>query len=146
MVRPAGAAYSGGMKNTNSQDDLTILLVEDNPTFAHAVQQYLSLIDHVKVVGHAMNGPQAISMTLTLRPDLLLLDISLGGMSGFDIARHVAELTHRPRIIFLTMHDQPAYREQAKQLGAQGYVLKDEFVQQLPPMLETLAGNRPQFV
>lgn len=127
---------------SSSFSKLSIVLVEDNPTFAQAVRQFLSLLSRCEVVAHAASGPQAIALTLNHQPDLLLLDISLGGMSGFDIAKQMATLTRAPALVFLTMHDQPAYREQARALGALGFVLKDHFVEDLPPVLDHLMASR----
>jgi CheY-like chemotaxis protein len=79
---------------------------------------------------------------MTHKPDLMLLDISLGGMSGFDVARNIAALDQPPAFIFLTMHDQLAYREKAQKLGALGFVLKDHFVDDLPPILDYLLASR----
>jgi len=66
----------------------------------------------------------------------------LGGMSGFDVAKSMTSLTRAPAFVFLTMHDQPAYREQARSLGALGFVLKDHFVEDLPPILDHLLASR----
>jgi len=145
LIAGAGVrTYIGAMEQrvNTPAPTLSIVLVEDNAVFAQAVQQYLSLLGHVRVAGHAINGPQAIAMTLQYQPDVLLLDISLGGMSGFDVARSVVELQWPPRLVFLTMHDQEAYREKARSLGAMGYVLKDRFVQDLPPLLDALLDSK----
>ncbi len=140
--RTAQLVYIGGMDSQPiaATGPLSILLVEDNPVFAKAVQQYLGLIGGLRVVGHALNGPQAIALTLEHHPDLLLLDISLGGMTGFDVAHSFAAMKNAPKIVFLTMHDQLAYRAQAQALGALAYVLKDNFVQDFPCILEGLSG------
>ncbi len=121
---------------------LQVLLVEDNPTFATAVQDFLGLVNGVQVVGHALDGPQAISQTLQLHPQLILMDVGLNGMSGFDVASLVLGLDAPPAVIFLSMHDGEAYRTRARKLGASGFVSKANFATDLFPLIDQLIEQR----
>jgi len=120
---------------------ISILLVEDNATFAGSVKEYLALVPGVMVVGHALNGPQAISQVLELHPELILMDISLHGMTGFEIADLVLGLERAPKVIFLSMHDDEAYRAKARKLGASGFVSKADFPAALLPILEQFTSQ-----
>lgn len=138
MVLCITDAYSGPMSPHRSYQPLEILLVEDNQTFADAVKAFLEGVNGVKVVGHALNGPQAISLAMQLHPHLVLMDIGLGGMSGFDVAGLLLDLQRPPLVIFLSMHDGEAYRQKAKRMGADGFVSKANFAEELFPLIDTV--------
>ena len=120
---------------------LRILLVEDNPTFLMAVCQFLDRAAGMRVVGLAHNGAQALALAAELQPDLVLLDIALPQMSGLEVARAMLAWPQPPRIVFLSMHDQAAYREAARDLGVQGLVGKADFVAALLPILEEVMSD-----
>jgi len=119
-----------------------ILLVDDNQTFAASVKQFLSILQGAAVVGHATNGMDALELAATLTPDLILLDIGLPDMSGLDIAKALQAWPSPPKVIFLTMHNNQAYRDAAEKVGAAGFVSKANFVSQLFPMIEDLVRQR----
>ena len=120
---------------------LRILLVEDNPTFLMAVRQFLNRAQGMRVVGQAHNGVQALSLAAELQPDLVLLDMALPQMSGLEVARAMLAWVQPPRIVFLSMHDQSAYREAARDLGVPGFVGKADFVAALLPILEEVMSD-----
>jgi DNA-binding NarL/FixJ family response regulator len=130
------------MVTTPNYEPLEILLVEDNQTFATAVKDFLTLVNGVKLVGHATNGTQAISQTMQLHPQLILMDIGLHGMNGFEIASLVLDLARPPMVIFLSMHDGEAYRNKAKKMGADGFVSKTNFATDLFPLIDRLIEKR----
>ena len=117
---------------------LRILLVEDNPTFLMAVRQFLDRAADIRVIGQAHNGVQALALAAELQPDLVLLDMALPQMSGLEVARAMLAWPQPPRIVFLSMHDQAAYREAARDLGVQGFVGKADFVAALLPIIEKI--------
>ena len=117
---------------------LRILLVEDNPTFLMAVRQFMDRAAGMRVVGLAHNGAQALALAAELQPDLVLLDMALPQMSGLEVARAMLAWPQPPRIVFLSMHDQAAYREAARDLGVQGFVGKADFVAALLPIIEKI--------
>ena len=125
------------------QAPLRTLLVEDNATFANSVMDYLRQMPQVKVVGHATNGPTAICNYLDLLPQLVLMDIGLHGMTGFQIADLMLGGERPPRIIFLSMHNEEAYRIKAQKMGCFGFVNKSEFPEALPPLIDRLLGTTP---
>ena len=98
-------------------DDHTLLrdgvrrLLEDAPDFA--------------VVGEAGDASEALKQVIEHRPDIILLDISMPGMSSFEAARLIEEHCAGTRIVFLTMHEDEEYLTQALRSGASGYLLKD---------------------
>jgi DNA-binding NarL/FixJ family response regulator len=77
------------------------------------------------VVGEAADASEALKQVLEYRPDLILLDISMPGMSSFEAARLIEEHCAGTRIVYLTMHEDSEYLMQALRSGASGYLLKD---------------------
>lgn len=118
---------------------LKILLVDDNHSFLHAVQRFLGTLPGVEVVGRAYNGHEAQEQAERLRPDLVLLDVVMPGMDGFQTARALKFGAHPPRIVFLSMHDNAGYRDMARLHGAEAFVNKADFGTDLIPILQTLA-------
>lgn len=121
-----------------------ILLVDDNPTFLTAVWQLLDMLPGVEVIGEAHDGREALVKATELKPDLLLLDIAMPEMTGIAVALRIKGWTQAPRIVFLSMHDSPAYRDAALNLGALGLVGKADLVDGLLPILERLVADDTQ--
>jgi DNA-binding NarL/FixJ family response regulator len=117
---------------------IRILLVDDNVVFLAAVKSFLQMLDGVEVVAEAHGGRQAIALALQLQPDLVLLDIAMPDLNGLEVAKAMAESLLPPRIVFLSMHDNPSYRRAAKELGAFAYVGKGDFVSDMTPILDGL--------
>jgi two-component system response regulator NreC len=86
-------------------------LLEDDPDFT--------------VVGEASDAAQALELVLESRPDLVLLDVSMPGMSSFEAGRLIEENCAGTRIVYLTMHEDREYGQRAPRSGASGYLLKD---------------------
>jgi DNA-binding NarL/FixJ family response regulator len=121
---------------------LTILLADDNATFAAAIRQFLQMVPGAEVVGQAQTGREALVLAQQLRPDLAVLDIGMPDMSGLEVARQMQNWPLAPHIIFMSIHDGAAYRATARELGAIAYVGKTDFVADLLPMLEHLIAQQ----
>ena len=121
---------------------LKILLVDDNLTFMVAVSQFLTTLPNTQLVGQACDGREALSKSEQLQPDLILLDISMPGMNGLEVARCLQEQSHPASVVFLTMHDCPDYRMAAASLGVAGFVGKSSLAVDLPPIIERLLANQ----
>lgn len=77
-----------------------------------------------EVVGEAPDGAAAVTMVRTLRPDLVLMDISMPGMDGMEATRQIKALCPEVKVLVLTMHDDAGYLRQVLEAGASGYILK----------------------
>ncbi len=119
---------------------LRVMLVDDSKTFAAAVRQFLDRVPGLEIVGQAHDGKEALIQVAANHPDVLLLDIAMPGMNGLELARALRMQARVPRIIFLSMQDNRAYREAALEMGAD-FVGKSEFVAELIPMLEQMAAT-----
>lgn len=119
---------------------LRILLVDDSLTFVGAVRQFLALLPGASVVGEAHDGKDAIEKVRTLSPDLVLLDVSMPGVSGVEVARTLRLWSQPPSVVFLSMHDASAYQTMADELGALAYINKSDFVLRLLPIIERMVA------
>lgn len=98
---------------------LRTVVVDDEKLARDRVRGFLRALGEVEVVGEATNGPEAMHVIETLRPDLVVLDIQMPGLDGFGVLRG---LSHRPEVIFATAYD--TYAIQAFEVQAVDYLLK----------------------
>ncbi len=99
-----------------------VILADDNPEILKIAQSVLE--PHYLVVGMYLDGAAAIRDGMMLDPDIAVLDVSLGSLSGFEIARQIRRLRPSTHIVFLTVHEQPEFIEAGRQVGADAYVFK----------------------
>lgn len=101
---------------------MRILIADDHRVVRTGLRMLLESHPGFEVVGEASNGLETLQMTRRLRPDLVILDISMPNGSGLAYLRELSPLT---RVLVLTMHDDAAYVRQVVQAGGSGYVLKE---------------------
>ena len=104
---------------------LRIVIAEDQAMVLGALAALLEIEPDLAVVGQAANGKAALSLTLQHRPDLLLTDIEMPGLSGLDVAAELKRLGSPTRVIILTTFARAGYLRRALEAGASGYLLKD---------------------
>lgn len=105
---------------------LRLLLVDDNHEFVEQATQWLSVHPWIEIVGRAYSGQEALDQVTGLQPDLVLMDVAMAGLNGLETTRRIKQQLNAPRIVLLTMHDIPAYREEAQAADADGFVPKSE--------------------
>ena len=105
-----------------TQNPLRILIAEDSPLASQIIQTMLASLGHT-VVGRAENGLQALEMSQTLQPDLVLMDISMPELDGLDATRLLQEKCPRP-VVLLTSVDDPEIISRASHSGAGAYLVK----------------------
>jgi len=99
-----------------------VLLADDNAGILRAISR--TLAPDFEIVGMAADGRAALDMVARLDPDIVVLDISMPGLNGFEAAEELKRYGWRAKIVFLTMHDDDEFIVQAIRCGATGYVLK----------------------
>lgn len=99
-----------------------VLVADDVPEIIENVRELLR--DRYEVIGSAGNGQHALGRTSTLNPDVLVLDISMPILNGFEVARRIRESNCSAKIVFFTIHEDREYVDAAFACGACGYVLK----------------------
>lgn len=128
--------------STVKQADFTmikILIVDDHPYFRKRLKAFLVDQPGLEVVGEASDGLAALSAAKALKPDIVLLDIKMGGMNGLSVARHLKTMLPEVHVIFLSQYDLDAYREAAQEAGASAYLAKKDLVENLLPTIQRVA-------
>ncbi len=115
-----------------------ILVVDDSPMFLTTVVSLLQAADGIEVVGIARSGREALERVKELGPDHVLMDLAMAEVNGFEAARHLAMLPTRPRVIVMTAHAEEAYRTDALEAGADGFLFKSKLNDELVPLIRTL--------
>src|SRR5271155_4116708 len=101
------------------------VIADDHEMLRYGVRRLLEDAPDFTVVGEAGDAAEALKLVLEHRPDLVLLDISMPGMSSFEAGQLIEEHCAGTRIVYLTMHEDREYVQQALRSGASGYLLKD---------------------
>jgi len=125
LARPAPKEAASPMAKTQSEKSL-VLIVDDHPLFREGMRQMIDRNPPLKVCGEAANPAAAMKAVAELKPDLVLVDISLEGGDGIDLIKSLkAEYEELP-ILVISMHNESLYAERALRAGALGYVMKSE--------------------
>lgn len=104
---------------------IKIVLIDDHPLFRKGVRQMISDHPRFKVVGEAASGQQGLDLAQALRPDMVLIDINMKGMSGLETLRRLKATDLQARYIILTVSNSEEDLIEALRVGADGYLLKD---------------------
>jgi DNA-binding NarL/FixJ family response regulator len=122
---------------------LTLVLADDHRIVRQGLRALLAMESDVRLVGEAADGLEAVRLVTRLKPDILVLDLMLPGLSGLEVARRVVEQSPRTRVVVLSMHANEAYVAEALRAGAVAYVLKDSGAEELMRAVrEAFAGRR----
>jgi two-component system nitrate/nitrite response regulator NarL len=108
-----------------------VLIADDHLLFAEALESILSTDERFEVVALARDGREAVDRALELRPDIVLMDISMPVLDGFDATRLLREEWPKACVLMLTGSNARADVDRARQLGAVGYVTKDRIASEL---------------
>lgn len=120
-----------------------VLLVDDHPLMRRGINQLLSFEDEFEVVAEASNGADAVAQNHEHKPDLILLDLNMKGMSGLDTLNALRADECDATVVILTVSDSPADIEAIVKAGADGYLLKDTEPDELVELLkDSLRGNK----
>jgi len=104
---------------------IRILIADDHALVRQGIKRVLNFEDDIDVVGETGNGPETMTRTLMLQPDVLLLDLNMPGLNGLDVTRQLHSSKCKTMIIALTIHDNDNYVIEMLKNGASGYLLKD---------------------
>ena len=107
------------------KNEVRIVIADDHPLMRDGLRRAIEATANLKVVAEAGDGQTALDRIGSLNPDIAVLDIDMPLISGFDVARALREQGITTAIIFLTIHREEDFFNEALDLGAKGYVLKD---------------------
>ena len=118
-----------------------ILLVDDNAAMLARATTVLQT--SFVIVGAVQDGASALIAARILRPDVIVLDISMPGLSGFEVARRLRESGSTVPIVFLTVHNDEEFVRAARNAGGLGYVIKPRLAADLAPAVAEVLAHRP---
>jgi len=111
-------------KGAIMSDRINVLVVDDHVVVREGIKMVLTTDPELKVVGEASSGEEAVDRVKELKPHVVVMDIAMPGLSGFEATRLIREQNPDVKVLALTVHDSEAYVFQMLQAGAVGYVLK----------------------
>jgi DNA-binding NarL/FixJ family response regulator len=124
-------------------EEITIILADDNPHMRKSLRVLLTPCENFRVIGEAINGLEAVALVKDLRPSILLLDINMTPMNGFEAAEKISTNYPETKIIALSLHKQVSYCRNMLRMGASGYVTKSSSYQEIIDAInEVAAGGR----
>jgi two-component system response regulator NreC len=103
---------------------ITVILADDHDILRDGLRALLEMADDITVVGEARTGTEAVAEAERLRPQIVLMDISMPELDGVEASRRIRQRVPETRILFLTMHEADEYFFRALRAGASGYVIK----------------------
>jgi DNA-binding NarL/FixJ family response regulator len=108
-----------------TQKPIRVLVADDHMIVRAGIRHVVESESDFEVVGEAASGAEALSLASELLPDVVVLDISMPDQSGLDVAARLRRSAGPPRVLILSMHDNPEYVLESVRAGAHGYLLKD---------------------
>ena len=120
----------------------TVILADDHAIVRHGLRALLETEPGLSLIGEADDGLAAVRLVEQLKPDILIVDLMMPGLSGLEVMRQVRKCSPRTRIIVLSMHANEAYVLEALRNGALGYVLKGSEVRDLVRATQQVAAGR----
>src|ERR1700724_2592881 len=110
---------------------IRVFLTDDHTLFRQGIRTLISAEPDIEIAGESANAGEAVEQAVELRPDVLLLDISMPGMSSFQAIREIRKIRPETKVLLLTMYDDEDYLAEGMEAGANGYILKDSPAEQL---------------
>jgi DNA-binding NarL/FixJ family response regulator len=123
-----------------SSEPLTVLIADDNGLFARALEGLLESEESIRVIARAENGESAARLASELRPDVVLMDLSMPHVDGFEATSRIREEAPGTAIVVLTGSNDPDDVERAQSAGAVGYVTKDRILAELVGAIRSAAA------
>jgi DNA-binding NarL/FixJ family response regulator len=125
---------------TNLPETIRVLIADDHRLFAQALEAILAEDDRIAIAGHARDGREAVELAGKLEPDVILMDIAMPGMDGFQATRVITDQQPGTCVLMLTGSNSRSDVDRARKAGAAGYVTKDRIAAELiDAILEVVA-------
>ncbi len=119
----------------------TIVLVDDHAVVRAGVRRLLEQEPLFEVIGEAENGEKAYQIFGELKPDVMVMDLSMPGMGGLEAIRRILMRYEKAKILVLSMHEDLSFANQALKLGAKGYLIKNALADDLVKSIETVSNG-----
>jgi DNA-binding NarL/FixJ family response regulator len=121
---------------------LRVLIADDHRLFAEALEAILAADDRIEVVGQAGDGSKAVELTRTLDPDVVLMDVSMPVLDGFEATREIRAESEDTRVLMLTGSNSRADVDRSREVGASGYITKDRIASELVAAIVEVSRRR----
>ena len=128
-----------------SDDGLRVIIADDHAVVRQGIRAVLEEVEGLEVVAEAGDGIEALSLTEEHRPDVVVLDVTMPGKTGLEVAKELRDAGTGVRVLILSMHDEPEYVLEAVRAGADGYVLKDVAPAELRAAITAIHEGREYF-
>jgi DNA-binding NarL/FixJ family response regulator len=115
----------------NVSEGIRVLIADDHRLFGQALESILATDDRLEVVGHAGDGSEAVQLALAVDPDVILMDIAMPIMDGFQATKQIRKQRPQSRVLMLTASNSRTDLDRARKAGAAGYVTKDRIAAEL---------------
>ena len=138
-----GSPVGGG----SARPRVRILLADDSPDFRRQAARFLAAEPGYEVIAFAASGAEALEKSEQFKPDVILMDLSMPGMNGFEATRRLKARAGAPRVVIMTLNGGAPYRAFSEAALADGFISKAEFVEDVKALLQNLfpgsaAGSR----
>lgn len=120
---------------------LRVLIVDDHDLFVDALRALLETEQGIDVVATAPNGLEAVERVLELEPEVVLMDVSMPVLDGFEATRAIRKRAPSTRVLFVTGSNAEEDLERAREVGASGYISKDKIAAELVAAIRGAAGS-----
>jgi DNA-binding NarL/FixJ family response regulator len=118
---------------------IRLILVDDHEGFIRAVVRHLRRLEWVEVIGSAQDGQTAVAMVAEHKPDVVLMDMMMLGTGGLEATRQIKAAAHPPTVILMSHFDDAEHRDQALCAGADKFVSKMSFLDDIATSLKAMA-------
>ena len=124
---------------TEAKRPMRTILVDDYPPLLAALATLLRTHQSVEIVGRANNGTDGLKLAAEQNPDLVIIDFSMPDIDGVSVTRKLKASAHPPKVVVMSFHAEPEYRDMAIHAGADAYLVKTDIYHELMPLLERIA-------
>jgi len=129
-------------RSSQKPKPLRVLIADDHRLFTEALQAILASDERIEVVGQASDGSEAVALARTLDPDVVLMDVSMPVLDGFEATREIRATSDDTHVLMLTGSNSQADVDRSREVGASGYVTKDRIASELVAAIVEVARRR----
>jgi len=137
-------ANYGAEPNSTSSSSARIIIADDHDLVRESMRSLLGIEPDLRIIDEAKDGQETIELTRLQRPDLVLMDVRMPTVNGFEATQTIKEELPTTKVLFVSAYEDPSLDSEAIRAGADGYVLKLSLVQeQLAAIRGVLGGESP---
>lgn len=126
----------------DNMNKYNVIIADDHPVFRKGLREIIDAIEYWQVIAEAESGATALKYYQQYQPDVIVLDISMGKMSGLEVAEKILAQNKNAKCVIMTMYKEVAYCHRAMSLGVKGYLLKDDASDDIKRCLEDVVQNK----